>query len=233
MSPRFATDPPGCQRERVKGIEPSSSAWKAIALPLSYTRPTICGTNLRDSGIPLSLQWGVQDSNLRRLSQRIYSPSPLTTRETPRTHPHSAKGSRPRLLKHLDSALLLLTDLPAVPNLPLRFSKSPVRSQRRESNPRPADYKSAALPTELRWLVPRQRLSPRCENQLIYRPRAETQYGCAKNAKRAARNHLPGKSPPPRTDGSKYKRLRKSYSGTSIFSCSAASRSLSSALASI
>ncbi|EFO29157.1 conserved hypothetical protein [Roseibium sp. TrichSKD4] len=24
--------------ERVKGIEPSSSAWKAAALPLSYTR---------------------------------------------------------------------------------------------------------------------------------------------------------------------------------------------------
>ena len=26
--------------ERVKGIEPSSSAWKAVALPLSYTRET-------------------------------------------------------------------------------------------------------------------------------------------------------------------------------------------------
>src|SRR5262249_3599919 len=26
------------QMERVKGIEPSSSAWKAVALPLSYTR---------------------------------------------------------------------------------------------------------------------------------------------------------------------------------------------------
>src|SRR4051794_12279617 len=26
--------------ERVKGIEPSSSAWKAVALPLSYTRKT-------------------------------------------------------------------------------------------------------------------------------------------------------------------------------------------------
>ena len=26
------------QAERVKGIEPSSSAWKAVALPLSYTR---------------------------------------------------------------------------------------------------------------------------------------------------------------------------------------------------
>jgi hypothetical protein len=27
--------------ERVKGIEPSSSAWKAVALPLSYTRMEI------------------------------------------------------------------------------------------------------------------------------------------------------------------------------------------------
>jgi hypothetical protein len=25
----------------VKGIEPSSSAWKAVALPLSYTRGTL------------------------------------------------------------------------------------------------------------------------------------------------------------------------------------------------
>src|SRR5277367_6632222 len=28
----------GFELERVKGIEPSSSAWKAVALPLSYTR---------------------------------------------------------------------------------------------------------------------------------------------------------------------------------------------------
>ena len=27
--------------ERVKGIEPSSSAWKAVARPLSYTRLTL------------------------------------------------------------------------------------------------------------------------------------------------------------------------------------------------
>ena len=27
--------------ERVKGIEPSYSAWKAAALPLSYTRPRL------------------------------------------------------------------------------------------------------------------------------------------------------------------------------------------------
>lgn len=30
--------------ERVKGIEPSSSAWKAVALPLSYTREEIQST---------------------------------------------------------------------------------------------------------------------------------------------------------------------------------------------
>jgi hypothetical protein len=34
--------------ERVNGIEPSSSAWKAVALPLSYTR-NLC---------PLSLLFG-------------------------------------------------------------------------------------------------------------------------------------------------------------------------------
>ena len=28
----------GLRLERVNGIEPSSSAWKAVALPLSYTR---------------------------------------------------------------------------------------------------------------------------------------------------------------------------------------------------
>jgi hypothetical protein len=34
--------------ERVKGIEPSSSAWKAVALPLSYTRnPAFAGLSNR------------------------------------------------------------------------------------------------------------------------------------------------------------------------------------------
>src|SRR5215472_5618142 len=35
--PRAAPGPSE-RLERVKGIEPSSSAWKAVALPLSYTR---------------------------------------------------------------------------------------------------------------------------------------------------------------------------------------------------
>ncbi len=38
---RFQTPHFGQALERVKGIEPSSSAWKAVALPLSYTRPGV------------------------------------------------------------------------------------------------------------------------------------------------------------------------------------------------
>jgi hypothetical protein len=34
----------------VKGIEPSSSAWKAAALPLSYTRVTIITTPQNGGG---------------------------------------------------------------------------------------------------------------------------------------------------------------------------------------
>jgi hypothetical protein len=37
--------------ERVKGIEPSSSAWKAVALPLSYTRTQGQVTTSEQSGI--------------------------------------------------------------------------------------------------------------------------------------------------------------------------------------
>ncbi len=57
--------------ERVAGIEPAYSAWKAAALPLSYTRALLT----------LFRQWWRElDLNQRRHSQRIYSPSPLTTR---------------------------------------------------------------------------------------------------------------------------------------------------------
>ena len=36
--------------KRVKGIEPSSSAWKAVALPLSYTRQSVEGGGSRVEG---------------------------------------------------------------------------------------------------------------------------------------------------------------------------------------
>ena len=50
--------------ERVKGIEPSSSAWKAVALPLSYTR--IRNRN-SEVGIQKSVwAWADSPSYLRR-----------------------------------------------------------------------------------------------------------------------------------------------------------------------
>ena len=54
------------------------------------------------------------------LREQIYSLSPLTT--------------RPSTQKYLKLIIILISNL---------------QSRRRESNPRPADYKSAALPTEL------------------------------------------------------------------------------------
>lgn len=71
----------------MKGIEPSSLAWKAIALPLSYTRGTTIPGSIGCVGLHGWLdrltRWGVQDSNLRRQSHQIYSLTPLTARETP------------------------------------------------------------------------------------------------------------------------------------------------------
>ena len=84
-----------------------------MALPLSYTRvgPCLNLTLIFEALFPLpammrrqaivvcrravcvraksahwkcSCQWGVQDSNLRRLCHQIYSLTPLTARETPR-----------------------------------------------------------------------------------------------------------------------------------------------------
>ena len=85
--------------ERVKGIEPSHQAWKAYALPLSYTRQTAVAAAIQNSFLSAwsgksfylwqSLAgnlpragWREQDLNLRRLSRQIYSLVPLTARES-------------------------------------------------------------------------------------------------------------------------------------------------------
>ena len=63
--------------ERVAGIEPAYSAWKAAALPLCYTRRVY----LEPVGSDFRKQWwrGL-DSNQRTHSDQIYSLAPLTTR---------------------------------------------------------------------------------------------------------------------------------------------------------
>ncbi len=52
-----------CFLERVKGIEPSWPAWKAGALPLSYTRNTgVLKTGLNIANHIASVKWKVQKS---------------------------------------------------------------------------------------------------------------------------------------------------------------------------
>ena len=58
--------------ERVAGIEPAPVAWKANVLPLNYTRK---------QQLKMVVGEGFEPS---KLSQRIYSPSPLTARESHR-----------------------------------------------------------------------------------------------------------------------------------------------------
>ena|GEM_PF-1795836 len=62
--------------ERVAGIEPASSAWKAEVIAI-IRHPH---SELGYLG-PAKKWWRGQDSNLRRLSRQIYSLIPLTARE--------------------------------------------------------------------------------------------------------------------------------------------------------
>ena len=65
-----------CARlERVEGIEPSSSAWKAAALPLSYTR----NRSLDALSAAMDGGRGWIRTSVRSRGQ-IYSLLPLTTR---------------------------------------------------------------------------------------------------------------------------------------------------------
>ena len=70
---------PSRQMERVAGIEPASSAWKAEVLPLYHAR--FNRKTLRGESSSVLNWWRGLDSNQRRLSQQIYSLPPLATRE--------------------------------------------------------------------------------------------------------------------------------------------------------
>ena len=120
------------------GIEPTLSAWKAEVLPLNYIR--LCWSGRRDSNsrpspwqgdaLPLShfrvLWWREKDLNLRSLRQQIYSLPPLAAREPLHIY------RNPKTMLHLNPGESSCHNL--------------FWSWRRESNPQPADYKSAALP---------------------------------------------------------------------------------------
>ena len=73
--------------EREKGIEPSCIAWKAIVLPLNYSRLRFfcssigpnCGGQARENISFIKKWWAGEDSNLCRHRRQIYSllPFPL------------------------------------------------------------------------------------------------------------------------------------------------------------
>ena len=124
------------------------------------------------------MRWRGEDSNLRRLSQQIYSLPRLTASVPLRSVPTKPNAKRdPPLERHqlrqMDrtpaSELSLFSYSPADPPRPspttrfgigspltplricrCRLPSPPIWSWRWDSNPQPADYKSAALPVELR-----------------------------------------------------------------------------------
>ncbi len=109
-----------------RGSNPPPEAWKASALPNELLP-------LKPSPWPLFLQrehfgvrvWGEKDSNLRRLRQQIYSLPHLTALVSP----------------------LAVCDVCVISSK--NFSGYSRVSRWTDSNRRPADYKSAALPAEL------------------------------------------------------------------------------------
>ena len=104
--------------ERMMRIELTPSAWKAEVLPLNYIR----------------IKWsGRRDSNSR--------PSPWQGDALPLSHFRTlveGDGFEPSKAQ--------LTDLQSAPFGHSGIPRSLLWSWRRESNPQPADYKSAALP---------------------------------------------------------------------------------------
>ena len=95
------------------GIEPTQPAWKAGALPLSYTRKK---NQLKNN-------WGKQDSNLRRLRHQIYSLAHLAAlelqqhqgrnrpnpREFKRISPQASGGTRTHNLRFTKPELCQLS----------------------------------------------------------------------------------------------------------------------------
>ena len=149
--------------ERVAGIEPASSAWKAEVLPLNYTRgnvsPTPGPTPSAGNPLPPPVLSLVEGGGFEppKLARQIYSLIPLATREPLRKGAHSLdvdtlcqQGLRGN--SALLTALANAVSHCVCANCQAVFRARVKWSWREESNPRPADYKSAALPTELRQL---------------------------------------------------------------------------------
>ena len=155
-----------------RGSNPRPTAWKAVTLPLSYSRSRSGHWSIWSLG-----HWVI------RLSDAQPDPDHPPTR-TPRSPSLVAReGLEPSkpLGRQIYSLLRLTASLPRQLSVvldavrstrALRTGTTRLWSWRRDLNPRPADYKSAALPTELRQ--PRQKwdYSTSCASRAIPLERA-------------------------------------------------------------
>jgi hypothetical protein len=128
-----------------RDLNPRPPAWKAGALPLSYSRTTLNADPLPGWGwTPVASQWDLGRGGFE-------PPEPHGDRFTvcslcPLGYPPELADSKVGSIESARSTSPLSMN-------PTLYSPFSLKSHRRESNPRQADYKSATLPTELRWLL--------------------------------------------------------------------------------
>ena len=159
--------------ERETGLEPATDSLEGYystteLLPLGTTRAILPEKPgcCRNFLLPNQI-WRGQDSNLRSPEgRRVYSPLPLST--------------RPPLRRHLSTP----------------FHKYGVLSWREESNPQPADYKSAALPLSYAS-VPNNS----CPARLTHAP--------VPNQRQCQTQHGRSESPPPKTGRTEFSNLAR------------------------
>ena len=79
MGSTSAADAQRTNVERVMGIEPTSSAWKAEVLPLNYTRAdgALCRLHLTAARLPAPDGGGGRIRTFEGVSRQIYSLLPL------------------------------------------------------------------------------------------------------------------------------------------------------------
>src|SRR5262249_16622094 len=148
-----------------RGSNPRPTAWKAVTLPLSYSR--LFFRRCRERGSGFGIRSATSES---RLTNPVESQSRIPNPESR----HATIGGEGRT-RTFEAARA--TDLQSAAFD--RFATSPTVcviwkrvfsgrlpccrwSWRRDLNPRPADYKSAALPTELRQLKQKTNFSTSC-----------------------------------------------------------------------
>ena len=120
-----------------RGSNPRPTAWKAVALPTELL-PQFVHRSLDFGGFENKELFGAFPLSLKL--QRGCNPPSLLSQL--RWAKWARMDSNHRTRKRRDLQSLAVGHLATCPT-PL--------SQRRDSNPRPADYKSAALPAELLW----------------------------------------------------------------------------------